>query len=83
MQGCLGIVTGYSMGQVASQTADNILAEQAGQEFRYSIVISLDKTEIVDLARRSEHTGSQRRPNPALVPSKPMTRAKKDDIPLA
>ena len=29
-QQCMGVVTGYSMGQVASQTAENILAEQAG-----------------------------------------------------
>jgi thiamine biosynthesis protein ThiI len=82
MKGCLGIVTGYSMGQVASQTADNILAEQAAVGVPiFHPLISFDKTEIVDVARKigtfeiTEETKSC-----TAVPKKPMTRAKRDEI---
>jgi len=81
-QECLGIVTGYSMGQVASQTTENILAEQAGMCVPvFHPLISMDKTEIVDLARKigtieiTEETKSC-----SAVPKKPMTRARKDDM---
>ncbi len=81
-QECLGIVTGYSMGQVASQTTENILAEQAGMCVPvFHPLISMDKTEIVDLARKigtieiTEETKSC-----SAVPKKPMTRARKDEM---
>ena len=85
MQGCLGIVTGYSMGQVASQTADNILAEQAALGVPvFHPLISLDKTEIVDLARKVGTYGiTAETKSCTAVPKKPMTRAKKDEILLA
>jgi len=85
MQGCLGIVTGYSMGQVASQTADNILAEQAAIGVPvFHPLISLDKTEITDLARKVGTYGiAAETKSCTAVPSKPMTRAKKDEILLA
>jgi thiamine biosynthesis protein ThiI len=85
MQGCLGIVTGYSMGQVASQTADNILAEQAAVGVPvFHPLISLDKTEIVDLARKIGTYGiTEKTKTCTAVPSKPMTRAKKDEILMA
>lgn len=77
-----GMVTGYSMGQVVSQTAENILAEQAGIEGPiYHPLIALDKSEISDLARKigilkiTEDT----RPCTA-VPDKPLTRTKPDEI---
>jgi tRNA uracil 4-sulfurtransferase len=81
-QECLGIVTGYSMGQVASQTTENILAEQAGMCVPvFHPLISLDKTEIVDIARKigtieiTEETKSC-----SAVPKNPMTRARKDEM---
>ena len=73
----LGIVTGYSLGQVASQTSENILAEQAGIELPvYHPLIAMDKTEIMKLARKigtypaTESTGTC-----SAVPKKPMTKA--------
>jgi thiamine biosynthesis protein ThiI len=85
MQGCLGIVTGYSMGQVASQTSDNILAEQAALGVPvFHPLISLDKTEITDLARKVGTYGiAAKTKSCTAVPNKPMTRAKKDEILLA
>ncbi len=81
-QGCLGIVTGYSMGQVASQTAENILAEQAALGLPvYHPLIALDKSEITDQARRIGTYGISRETKSCTaVPSKPVTRAKKDEI---
>ena len=82
LQGCLGIVTGYSMGQVASQTADNILAEQASVGVPvFHPLISLDKAEIVDLARKIGTYGiTAETKSCTAVPKKPMTRAKKEEI---
>jgi thiamine biosynthesis protein ThiI len=48
-----GIVTGSSLGQVASQTSDNMLIEHYGICFPiYHPLIGLDKNEIVELARK-------------------------------
>ncbi|MGM0772001.1 MAG: tRNA uracil 4-sulfurtransferase ThiI [Halobacteriota archaeon] len=48
-----GIITGSSIGQVASQTAANMHAEIYGLGIPlYHPLIGLDKTEIIDLARR-------------------------------
>jgi thiamine biosynthesis protein ThiI len=82
MQGCQGIVTGYSMGQVASQTAENILAEQAAVCVPvFHPLISLDKTEIVDLARKiGTYEICAETKSCTAVPGKPMTKAKKDEI---
>lgn len=82
VQGCLGIVTGYSMGQVASQTADNILAEQAALEVPvFHPLISMDKTEIVDLARKIGTYGiTAETKSCTAVPKRPMTRARKDEM---
>ncbi len=81
-QGALGIVTGYSMGQVASQTAENILAEQAAIEMPiFHPLIAMDKSKIMDLARKigtlevTETTKSC-----SAVPKKPMTKARVDEI---
>jgi len=81
-QAALGIVTGYSMGQVASQTAENILAEQADLSVPvFHPLIAMDKSEIMDLARKigtydvTVETGSC-----TAVPKKPMTKAKRDEI---
>lgn len=84
-EGCLGIVTGYSMGQVASQTAENILAEQAALGVPvYHPLIALDKTEITDLARKIGTYGiSEETKSCTAVPKKPMTRAGKDEMAAA
>jgi len=81
-QGCLGIVTGYSMGQVASQTAENILAEQSEICVPvYHPLIALDKSEITGLARKigTYEISEETRPCTA-VPYKPMTRARREEI---
>lgn len=77
-----GIVTGYSLGQVASQTPENIMAEQVGIEAPiYHPLIAMDKTEIIDLARRigtyDASTGSKQC---RAAPRKPVTKAKLDEI---
>jgi thiamine biosynthesis protein ThiI len=52
-EGAHGIVTGSSLGQVASQTSDNLLIEHFMIDFPvYHPLIGLDKNEIVDMARR-------------------------------
>ncbi|MGZ4941360.1 MAG: tRNA uracil 4-sulfurtransferase ThiI [Halobacteriota archaeon] len=51
-EGAHGIVTGESIGQVASQTTQNLLAiDNAGGVPIYRPLIGLDKTEIIHLAR--------------------------------
>lgn len=52
-RGCLGLVTGESWGQVASQTGENMLAVSEGLNFPiYRSVIAMDKEEIVNLAKK-------------------------------
>ncbi len=81
-EGALGIVTGYSMGQVASQTAENILAEQAAIGVPvYHPLIAMDKAEIMDLARKiGTYDVTSETKSCTAVPKKPMTRAKKNDV---
>jgi thiamine biosynthesis protein ThiI len=51
--GALGIVTGESLGQVASQTLDNLaVLDQAAPVPVYRPLIGLDKEEIIAMARR-------------------------------
>jgi thiamine biosynthesis protein ThiI len=51
--GAHGIVTGSSLGQVASQTSDNMLAEVYEVDFPINHpLIGLDKEEIVDLSKK-------------------------------
>jgi thiamine biosynthesis protein ThiI len=48
-----GIVTGSSLGQVASQTSDNMLAEVYDVDFPlYHPLIGLDKEEIVNISKK-------------------------------
>ncbi len=48
-----GLVTGSSLGQVASQTSDNLMIEHATIDFPiYHPLIGLDKTEIMEYARK-------------------------------
>ncbi len=51
-EGAYGIVTGESIGQVASQTSENLLViDNAGGVPIYRPLIGMDKTEIIRLAR--------------------------------
>jgi thiamine biosynthesis protein ThiI len=81
-EGCLGIVTGYSMGQVASQTAENILAEQAAVGVPiFHPLIAMDKSEIVDLGRKlGTYEVTEDAKSCTAVRKKPMTQAKKDEM---
>lgn len=82
LEGAMGIVTGYSMGQVASQTAENILAEQAAIGLPvFHPLIAMDKSEIMDLARRiGTYEATEDTSSCTAVPKKPMTRARMQDI---
>ena len=78
----LGLVTGYSLGQVASQTAENILAEQAAIGVPvYHPLIAMDKLEIINLARKiGTYDVTAETKSCTAVPSKPMTRARREEI---
>jgi thiamine biosynthesis protein ThiI len=82
LERAVGLVTGYSMGQVASQTAENIMAEQVGIDAPiYHPLIAMDKTEIMDYARRiGTYEVSEETKSCSAVPQRPMTRAKLEEI---
>ncbi|MHC1576701.1 MAG: tRNA uracil 4-sulfurtransferase ThiI [Methanosarcinaceae archaeon] len=76
-----GIVTGSSLGQVASQTAANMYAESYGLGIPiYHPLIGFDKTEIIDLARRigTYETSIQKATECGAVPEHPEVRARFD-----
>jgi len=77
-----GVVTGYSLGQVASQTPANIMAEQSGIDLTvYHPLIAMDKSEIMDLARKiGTYRATADAGSCSAAPKKPMTRAKAEDI---
>jgi thiamine biosynthesis protein ThiI len=81
-EGALGLVTGYSLGQVASQTPENIMAEQSDIDIPiYHPLISMDKTEIVELARKiGTYMVTEDTKSCTAVPQKPMTKAKVNKI---
>lgn len=82
IQGAMGIVTGYSLGQVASQTPENIMAEQAGMDAPiYHPLIAMDKAEIIEIARRiGTYEVTEETKSCTAVPRKPITRAKLDQV---
>ncbi|MCL7412256.1 MAG: tRNA 4-thiouridine(8) synthase ThiI [ANME-2 cluster archaeon] len=78
-----GIITGASLGQVASQTSQNMQAESCGIHVPiYHPLIGLDKTEIVDIARTIGSYDASTRPATCCtaVPEKPATSAQCDDV---
>ncbi|HOO53091.1 MAG TPA: tRNA uracil 4-sulfurtransferase ThiI [Methanothrix sp.] len=77
-----GVVTGYSLGQVASQTPANIMAEQSGIDLPvYHPLIAMDKSEITDLARKiGTYRATADAGSCSAAPKKPMTRAKAEEI---
>jgi thiamine biosynthesis protein ThiI len=77
--GAKGIVTGESMGQVASQTLDNLYAFNSATTLPlYRPLIGLDKSEIITIARRIGTYESSIMPVSSCccaVPDKPVTSA--------
>jgi thiamine biosynthesis protein ThiI len=83
MEGASGIITGSSLGQVASQTAANMYAEIYQLAIPiYHPLIALDKTEIMDIARRIGTYDISNRPagSCAAVPERPEIGANYDLI---
>ncbi len=80
-KGALGIVTGDSLAQVASQTLENLAAQRYGLKLPvYSPLIGLDKTEIVEIARKIGTYGPsiQHKEKPCPIHSHPVTKARMD-----
>jgi len=84
-EGASGVITGSSLGQVASQTSANMYAEiyQLAVPV-YHPLIAFDKTEIVDIARRIGTYEISTRPavSCTAVPERPEVRAGYDHIVL-
>lgn len=82
--GAKGIVTGESMGQVASQTLENLAVLHAATTMPvYRPLIGLDKREIVDIARKIGTYEPSIMPVSSCccaVPKKPATRADPEKI---
>jgi thiamine biosynthesis protein ThiI len=77
-EGAEAIITGDSLGQVASQTLQNILVEQRGLEFPVlRPLIGLDKLEIEAVARDvgTYEQSIRKTPSCPFVPQKPQTSA--------
>jgi len=80
--GC-AIIMGDSLGQVASQTLQNMaVVEEAVSIPIIRPLIGLDKVEIIDIARRigSFEISNLKSPTCAFVPSRPATKAKLEDV---
>ncbi len=83
MEGAHGIITGSSLGQVASQTSQNMLAEMYGMEYPiYHPLIGLDKLEITDIARKIGTFEPSTKPATycLAVPEYPSTAAKHEEV---
>jgi thiamine biosynthesis protein ThiI len=83
--GAQGIVLGDSLGQVASQTLDNLEVVSYGlSKPIYRPLIGLDKTEIMDLARAiGTYSVSTRQAHACpYVPQRPLTRGSVDKLKL-
>ena len=84
-EGASGIITGSSLGQVASQTAANMHAEVYQLAIPlYHPLIAFDKNEIVDLARKigTYDISSRSAGSCAAVPERPEVKANYDLIVL-
>jgi len=82
-EGAFGIITGASLGQVASQTARNMMAETCGIHVPiYHPLIGLDKTRIIDIARKIKTYDASTMPATCCtaVPEKPAIAAKCGDV---
>jgi thiamine biosynthesis protein ThiI len=82
-EGALGIVTGSSLGQVASQTASNLYVESYGIDFPvYHPLIGFDKMQVAEVARKigTFELSIQKAASCSAVPSYPATHAKLEDV---
>lgn len=82
-EGAKGIVTGESLGQVASQTLDNLLVlDDACSLPVYRPLIGFDKVEIERIAREIGTFDASIRPasSCSAVPKKPVTKAKLEKV---
>jgi thiamine biosynthesis protein ThiI len=82
-EGAVGILTGESMGQVASQTVQNI--NVVNEVARLPVIrplIGLDKEEIITIARRIGTYEISTLPGLCctIVPKKPSTEAKLEEV---
>jgi thiamine biosynthesis protein ThiI len=78
-----GIITGASLGQVASQTSQNMLAEMHGMEYPiYHPLIGMDKGEITALAKKIGTYTSSTKPATCCMatPEHPSTSAKPEEV---
>lgn len=78
-----GIITGASLGQVASQTSQNMLAENYGMEEPiYHPLIGMDKLEIINIARKIGTFEPSTKPATCClaVPEYPSTAAKIEEV---
>lgn len=83
LEGAHGIITGSSLGQVASQTSQNMLAEMSGMEYPiYHPLIGFDKLEITELARKIGTFEQSTKPATCCmaVPEYPSTAAKPEEV---
>lgn len=83
LEGAHGIITGSSLGQVASQTSQNMLAEMHGMEYPvYHPLIGLDKLEITDMARKIGTFEPSTKPATCCmaVPEYPSTAARLEEV---
>ncbi len=83
LEGAHGIITGSSLGQVASQTSQNMLAEMYGMEYPvYHPLIGLDKLEITELARKIGSFEPSTKPATCCMasPEYPSTAAKLEEV---
>ncbi len=83
LEGAHGIITGSSLGQVASQTSQNMLAEEHGMEYpAYHPLIGMDKLEITELARKIGTYKASTKPATCCmaVPEYPSTAAKPQEV---
>ncbi len=80
--GSCGIVTGESMGQVSSQTPENLMAIEDGLNFPvYRPIIAWDKDDTTELARRiGTFTGENMGEYCSLFADRPVIKARSSDI---
>lgn len=84
-EGCWGLVTGDSLGQVASQTPENLsVVEEAAELPILRPLIGMDKVEIVDEARRLGTYDISIEPDQdcckLFTPAHPATKTSRDEI---
>ena len=82
---CLALVTGESLGQVASQTLENLAAVSSVVPMSvFRPLIGMDKQEIIAQAKKIQTYETSIEPSPdccsVFMPSRPVTRSRKDRL---